>query len=97
MIFVLKHFLGWAILPVLLAAMLMPSEAYAGCTDTPAPGVNWKRCSLDNRNFQNADLSGADLRSAFFARSDFTGSNLTGIDGRRTKFVTAVFNNTRFE
>ena len=68
-----------ALLPALLAALLISSAASAACTDTPAPGVDWKRCSLDNRHFQDANLAGANLRSAFFARSDFSGADLSAI------------------
>ena len=44
----------------------------AACTDTPQPGVDWRRCLLDNRNFVGVDLAGATLRDGFFARSDLT-------------------------
>ena len=90
MTFGLKKLLGTALLPALLAFGLFSPAAYAACTDTPAPGVNWQRCYLDKRHFQDADLTGANLRAAFFARSDFTGANFSGIDGRRAKFGTAV-------
>ena len=84
-----------ALLP--LAILLLSPAAFAACTDTPVPGVDWQRCYLDKRHFQQADLSGANLRGAFFARSDFTGTNFSAIDGRRAKFVTAVLNQARFD
>ncbi|MBR46537.1 MAG: hypothetical protein CMM31_08685 [Rhodospirillaceae bacterium] len=92
---VAKICLGVAAL--LFVAFLLVPPALAACTDMPAPGVDWQRCYLDKRHFQNADLSGATLRSSFFAHSDFTGANLTGVDARRAKFVTAILNEVRFD
>jgi uncharacterized protein YjbI with pentapeptide repeats len=86
-----------ALIPILSMVLLLSPAAYAACTDTPAPGVDWERCYLDKRHFQEVDLTGANLRGAFLARSDFTGANLSAIDGRRAKFVTAVLTDTRFD
>ena len=97
MILLMKKLRPAALLTLLLAAVMLSAPAFAACTDTPAPGVNWQRCYLDKRHFQDVDLTGANLRSAFFARTDFTGSNFSGIDGRRAKFGTAILNNVRFD
>ena len=88
---------GAVVLALLAAGILFSSAVQAACTDTPAPGVNWQRCYLDKRHFQNVDLSGSNLRSSFLAHSDFTGANMTGIDARRAKFVTAVLNKVNLD
>lgn len=93
----------WIIKAIYIAVLLLAGinftmgSANAACTDTPAPGVNWQRCYLDNRNFKNVDLAGAILRGAFFAQSNLSGSNFTKIDGRRSKFVSASLNNGIFD
>ncbi len=94
---VAKICLGVAVLAFLAAGFLFSPPALAACTDTPAPGVDWQRCYLDKRHFQNVNLSDSNLRSSFFAHSDFTGANLTGVDARRAKFVTTILNETRFD
>ncbi len=92
----------WLIKAIFLTVLLVVGMCFivgpvsAACTDTPAPGVNWHRCYLDNRNFKNVDLTGAVLRGAFFARSDLSESIFTEIDGRRSKFVAASLNNVIF-
>ena len=40
------------------------TPAYADCTDPASPGVDWRRCYKDGRNFSNRDLSGAKLTNA---------------------------------
>ncbi|MCY4479983.1 MAG: pentapeptide repeat-containing protein [Rhodospirillales bacterium] len=77
----------------LLLALGLPA-AQAACTDTPQPGVDWRRCLLDNRNFVDVDLAGATLREGFFARSDLTGADFSAVDGRRAKFTDAVLEDT---
>ena len=77
------------------AALALGAPAVqAACTDTPQPGVDWRRCLLDNRNFVGVDLAGATLRDGFFARSDLTGADFSAVDGRRAKFTDAVLVNT---
>ncbi|RMF09167.1 MAG: pentapeptide repeat-containing protein [Alphaproteobacteria bacterium] len=78
------------ILAAAAGAALPLSGVWAGCTDPAAPGVNWQDCLQDGRPFESVDLEGAILRDGHFARSDFTGSNLKKIDGRRTKFFSAI-------
>ena len=73
----------------LVLALGVPG-AHAACTDTPNPGVDWRRCYLDNRQFVAVDLTGASLRDAFLARSDLTRADFTKVDGRRAKFTNAV-------
>jgi len=92
MLRIAKICLGAAVLALLAVGFLFSPPALAACTDTPAPGIDWQRCYLDKRHFQKVDLSGSNLRSSFFAHSDFTGANMTGIDARRAKFVTAILN-----
>ncbi len=70
--------------------------AQAGCADTPQPGVDWRRCLLDNRNFVDVDLAGATLRDGFFARSDLTRADFSAVDARRAKFTDSVLVETRW-
>ena len=55
----------WAGLIGAALALAAPG-AKAACTDTPQPGVDWRRCLLDNRTFIDVDLAGATLREGFF-------------------------------
>lgn len=72
------------------------SEALADCTDPPAPGVNWRRCVFDRLEFNNVDLSGAELRDASFYRSDLSGSIFEKVKAFRAKFVNAVLTGASF-
>lgn len=73
----------------MMLALAAPA-AEAACTDTPQPGVDWRRCLLDNRQFVGVDLAGATLRDGFFARSDLTRADFSGADARRAKFTDSV-------
>ena len=88
---------GTQIAALLILGLLICDTAAAGCTQPPAPGVNWRRCYMDERHFAKVDLSGAVLREATFARADLSGSVLTDVDGRRTKFFTTRLPGTRFD
>lgn len=79
-----------ALAPPLLALALLAPEAYAACTDTPAPSVQWRRCLLDGIDLSDDNVSGGDLRDASFKRADLTGANLANIQGRRAKFVSTA-------
>jgi len=68
---------------------LAAAPARAGCTDPPRPGVNWQRCSHDERPFVNANLSGANLRETRMTWADLSGANLSKMDARRAKFLNA--------
>ena len=74
-----------------------PDPARAGCTDPPAPGVNWQRCALDGLDFTDVDLQGARLRDASFFRGTLTGSDLSKTSAFRAKFVNAVLRNAKFD
>jgi len=72
-------------LPSLIAGLVLvfAGPALAGCTDPPAPGVEWRRCLLEESelagaNLQRAVLAGADLRRATLFRADLTNADLTG-------------------
>jgi uncharacterized protein YjbI with pentapeptide repeats len=82
---------------VVAALMALAPAVRAACTDAPAPGVNWQRCYVDNRDLRELDLTNATLRGAFLARSDFSFSDLSAIDGRRAKFVKATLVETVFD
>lgn len=80
-------------LPVLgLAAALaaLPAgPALAGCTDPPAPGVNWQRCNFDGLDLSQVELAGARLRDGSYFRTNLEGADLSGIEGYRAKFINA--------
>jgi uncharacterized protein YjbI with pentapeptide repeats len=74
-------------------AMLSPPmalPALAGCADAPGPDVYWRRCVFDRQDLTDVDLTEANIRDSSFKRADLSGSVLQGVDGRRTKFVSAV-------
>lgn len=73
-----------------LVTFSLTATAEAACSDVPAPGVEWVRCQHDGTNYRGIDLRGAHLRDSSFKRSDFTGAQLEGVDGRRIKLVTAT-------
>ncbi len=84
-------------LPIVALALLASiSAARASCSDTAAPGVEWRRCFLDGSDLTGADLTGADLRDSSFKRSSFDGANLTRMQGRRAKFVSSSLHQTDF-
>jgi len=66
------------------------SPALASCTDPPGPEVNWQRCDMDGLDLREVDLSGARLRDGSFFRADLTGSDLSGTEAYRAKFVNAL-------
>ncbi|GIK81506.1 MAG: hypothetical protein BroJett024_26110 [Alphaproteobacteria bacterium] len=78
-------------LPVLVAALLLlgAAPAHASCSDPAGPGVDWRRCLLDRRDFQRADLTGAVLRDASLQRTDLSGAKLVEIEGTDARFVSA--------
>src|SRR3546814_16108428 len=71
----------------LLLALVPVSQAVADCTDPPGPGVTWRRCVFDRLEFQNVNLTGAELRDASFLRADLSGATLTKVGAFRAKFV----------
>ena len=78
-----------AALSGLFVVIISPFTAVAACTDPAAPEVNWRRCYHDGRSLVDVDLSGAMMRDATFQRANLDGSNLSGIDGFRAKFISA--------
>jgi len=83
-----------ALAPALLALAVLAPEAYAACTDTPAPAVQWRRCLLDGIDLSGENVSGGDLRDASFKRADLQGANLANVQGRRAKFVSTALAGT---
>jgi len=78
-------------LPFLVAGLvLLAGPALAGCTDPPAPGVEWRRCLLDSAELAGADLSRAHLRDASFQRAVMTGARLAEADAQNARFVSAA-------
>lgn len=73
-------------IPLLLGLLLLAGPAFGACADSPAPGVVWRRCLLDNADFSGRDLAGATLRDSSFARARFVEAKLAGIDGSDARF-----------
>lgn len=69
------------------------SPAAAGCFDPPAPGVDWRRCTMHQRSVPDANLENAQLKDGRFTRTNFSGSRMVGVDGRRAKFIEADMRN----
>lgn len=79
-----------------LFCALPASTVEAACTDSPAPGVVWTRCLLNERDLRGVALKDAVLRGSSFIRADLSGADLSGADGRNAKFVSARLETTRF-
>lgn len=74
---------------LLAGLVLFVAPAVAGCTDPPAPGVEWRRCLLDSSELAGADLSRAQVRDASFQRANLAGAKLIEVDGIDARFVSA--------
>ncbi len=70
--------------------LLSTTPVLADCSDPPAPKVDWRSCAMRQRDFADSVLTKAKLKDGRVMRSDFTGGDLGGIDGRRAKFIDAV-------
>lgn len=64
-------------------------DARADCAESPAPRVNWSRCLIDGRDLSDRDLSQARIAEASFQRGILIKTNLSGVNGYRTKFISA--------
>jgi len=83
-------------------ALIWAGAAHAECADPGRPGVDWRRCILDQQDLVGVDLTGANLRDSSFARADMTKARLANINGFGAKFLStklagAVFDNARLE
>ncbi|GER01795.1 hypothetical protein JCM17845_24180 [Iodidimonas gelatinilytica] len=67
--------------------------AFAGCSDAPRPGVEWTRCFMNGRQFQDIDIQNGIVRDSSFSRATLDRANLSGLDGRRAKFMSASLKN----
>lgn len=65
---------------LLLASLLGPTGAHAGCDDPPAAGVQWQDCEKHRLILRKADLTGAKLAGADFNGSDLESAKLAGAD-----------------
>lgn len=68
---------------------LSHDRAEAACTDPPAPGVDWQRCSLDGLDLSGENLEGARLRESTFLRGKLIEANLKKVSAHRVKFISA--------
>ena len=59
----------------------------AQCSYPPRPGVDWRRCLLEQRDFTGAKLAGAVLRDASLTRGILAEADMARIDGRNARFV----------
>ena len=73
-------------IPLLIGLLLLAGPAFGACADSPAPGVVWRRCLLDNIDLSGRDLSGATLRDTSFARARFVDAKLIGVDASDARF-----------
>ena len=82
---------------IVLAGVVWGAPALADCSDPPGPKVDWRRCTMHAREFVDGDLTGARLKDGRFTRVNFSGSNLSGVDARRAKFIDAIAKGTSFD
>ena len=82
---------------VVTAGLMAAAPVLAACTDPALPGVTWRRCYFEERDFTGADLSGAVLRDTRFHRANLSGAILADVDAFRAKFVTATLTNVIFD
>ncbi|MBC6439632.1 MAG: pentapeptide repeat-containing protein [Rhodospirillales bacterium] len=82
---------------IVAAAGFALRPAHAGCSDLPAPGVDWRSCNLQGISFPASDMSDGNLRGASLSNADHTGSNFSGIDGYRVRFVESILVDTVFD
>ena len=85
-------FFSHTALPAVALAFLLAaaSDAHAGCSDPPAPGVNWGGCNLDSKDLTGANLSGADLSRANLTQAILTRTDLSNADLRGAEMTLAV-------
>jgi len=87
-----------ALLALLLSAGSMePASAFANCSASPEPGVDWTRCVMGDISYENVDLSGAKLVSARLGRSDFDHSNFTNVKARNVNLVSSSLKQAIFD
>ncbi|MBT6204292.1 MAG: pentapeptide repeat-containing protein, partial [Rhodospirillaceae bacterium] len=78
-----------AIAPLLalLIWVSAPHAALASCSDLPSAGVDWRSCNLAGVGFPDSVMAGGNLRGAALSNADHSGSDFSGIDGYRVRFV----------
>ena len=72
-----------------MLAMLLATPAAARCTDAAAPGVEWRRCLLDQRDLRGVDLTGARLRDTSLSRAQLQDARMARVDAVDARFVSA--------
>lgn len=92
-----RRFRAHRLAPALFVLLVAASPALADCSDPPAPGVEWRRCYLDGREFVGADLTDAILRDTSLQRADLRDSKLIKADAHRAKFNSADLRGTRLD
>jgi len=88
---------GQLALLLLAGFWLLPVAAQAGCTDAPAPRVDWRRCLFDEATLAGRDLSDALLRDASFGRANLQGALLFRVNAQRVKFLDADLAGARLD
>jgi uncharacterized protein YjbI with pentapeptide repeats len=89
----IPHVIKFLQIPLLLGALLLAGPALGACADSPAPGVEWRRCLLDGIDLSGRDLTGATMRDTSFARASMVGTKLTGVDASDARFSFADLSN----
>jgi len=82
---------------LLVATLACAAPALADCSDSPRRGVDWRNCSLYNRDFSGADLREAEMTASRLTRTEFGGADLSGADLRRAKLMDAKAKKARFD
>jgi uncharacterized protein YjbI with pentapeptide repeats len=85
----------------IVAAILLPLlpslAAAADCTAPAAPGVDWQRCYMDERDLAGVNLSGSRLRETSFQRTTLVQANLSGVDAYRARFLSSAMRSARLD
>jgi len=67
-------------LSISLFLFYFSTNSYAACSDPAAINVNWSDCIFSNRDFSGADLRGANLAQTNFNNVNLNGADLRGVD-----------------
>ena len=89
---VMKHFVIVSLLAP-LSVISLPgmgdNSAFAGCSDSAVPGVDWSDCRKRNLIMSGSDLSDANLVGADMSSSDLRDTNLTNANVTKANLVRA--------
>lgn len=69
----------------------------ADCNAPAEPRVDWQRCYHDERDMSGVDLTAARVRDGSFQRANLRGAVLAGVDGYRSRYVSASMVGARLD